>query len=220
MNFLQLVNRTKSEAGISGHGLVTVEGQTGEMARLIDWVRTAYVEIQNMQPWNWLWQPLAHVLTLGKSVYSPTVDFGVQPLDWRPDRFYLYEPGKGRGSRWRVPRLDWRLFDAQTPEPRPGVPLVLAIKPNRDIAFSALPDRALVFEGEFRYTPEVLIENTDTPSMPEQYHMAIVWKAVMLYAQYEEATTLYQLAGAQLGQYIGQMVNSELDGEFSTGALA
>lgn len=220
MNFLQLANRVKSEAGISGHTLSTVEGQTGETARLIAWVPTAYTEIQNMQAWNWLWQPFSAILTLAKATYAPVADFNIRPLDWRHDRFYVYELAKGRGQRQPLWYQPWARFDAQHPDPQPGMPRYVSIKPNRDVAFSASPDQPYIFEGEFRHTPEVLVENTDTPSMPEQYHMAIVWKAVMLYAQYEEATTLYQLAAAQFGQYYGQMINSELDGEFGTVSLA
>lgn len=220
MNFLQLVNRTRSECGISGDDLVTVEGQFGEMARLVRWVSTAYTEIQNLQPWNWLWQPFDQVLTIGQSTYAPVADWGIQPLDWRPSRFYIRENGQPRGQRRRMVCREWAEFDSMHPDPQPGMPLELSIKPSRQVAFSSAPDALYIFEGEFRYTPEVLTENTDTPAMPEQYHMAVVWKAVQLYAQYEEAAALYQLSSSQLAQYLGLMYNSELEGHYHVGALA
>jgi len=220
MNFLELVNRTKVEAGISGGALVTTAGQFGEMARVVGWVQHAYLEIQNMRPWNWLWQPLSHVLTPGKHTYAPVADFGVTPLDWRHDRFFLYDPATGRRNRIRLAYVPWPAFDQMYPEPAAGRPQVVTIKPNREIVFNRTPDQNYIFEGEYRNTPETLVENTDTPSMPEQYHPAIVWMAVQLYAQYEEAGTLYQLATARLNSYLGQMMNTELEGEFGMVSLA
>ena len=222
MNLLQLVNRTKSEAGISGHPLVTVENQSGEMGRAVEWVRSAYIEVQNLRPWNWLWQPISHVLTPGKYVYAPVADFGVTPLDWRQDRFFLYDPALGRRQRIRLAYLPWAAFDSMYPDPawQPGRPQVVAIKPSRDLVFNRDPDLNYIFEGEYRNTPETLTANTDTPSLPEQYHMAIVWMAVQMYAQYEEAGALYQMATARLNTYLGQMMNTELEGEFEMGPLA
>ncbi len=222
MNFLQLINRVKSEAGISGHAISSVENQTGEMARVVDWVRSAYIEIQNMRPWTWLWQPLGHVMTLGKFSYSPVTDFGVTPLDWRHDRFFLYDPDQGRRSRIRLAYVPWAAFDDMYPDPnwQPGRPQVVSIKPNREIVFNRTPDLNYIFEGEFRNTPESLVANTDVPSLPEQYHMAIVWLAVQIYAQYEEAGPLYQMAAARVNGFLGQMANTELDGEFTMSALA
>lgn len=219
MNFLQLCNRVKSEAGISGAELVSVKDQRGEMARVVQWTCNAYVEIQNMRDWTWLWQSLQHVLTPGKAVYDPLTDFGVPALAWKPKRFYLYDQDEGRRARRPIYCEEWGEFDAYytDPEAQSGRPGELSVRPDRSIVFSCAPDRHYMFEGEFRLTPERLTENTDAPSMPEQYHMAIVWMAVQTYAQYEEATTLYELATMRLANYLGQMMNTELEGCFAFG---
>ena len=55
MTFLQLVQRTRRECGIAGSGPTTTVNQSGEMARLVDWVQQSWVEIQEEQPdWDFL----------------------------------------------------------------------------------------------------------------------------------------------------------------------
>ena len=46
MNYLQLVNRTRVECGITGPTLTTVQSLTGEAARIANWVTSAWVDIQ------------------------------------------------------------------------------------------------------------------------------------------------------------------------------
>ena len=46
MNFLSLCQRLRSEARIPGTGPSSVTGQTGELAKIVEWITTAYEDIQ------------------------------------------------------------------------------------------------------------------------------------------------------------------------------
>ncbi len=45
MNFLSLCQRLRSEARIPGTGPSSVTGQTGELAKIVEWITTAYAVV-------------------------------------------------------------------------------------------------------------------------------------------------------------------------------
>ena len=56
MNFLDLCQRLVQETGIADGGPATVTGQTGDMARVVDWINDSWLKIQSMRAdWNWAW---------------------------------------------------------------------------------------------------------------------------------------------------------------------
>lgn len=91
MNFLQLVNRTRQNCGISSTDLTTVLSQTGENKRIINWVNESWLDIQAMrQDWLWLRKDFSFQTVAGQIAYTPTqiglTDFGL----WARDSFRNY----------------------------------------------------------------------------------------------------------------------------------
>jgi hypothetical protein len=66
-------------------------------------------------------------------------------------------------------------------------PVVVSIKPDKDLAFGSTPDGIYVIDGEYYTQPVTLSADTDTPLLPARFHMAIVYRAMMYYAGYEAA---------------------------------
>jgi hypothetical protein len=61
---------------------------------------------------------------------------------------------------------------------------------------NAKPTASFVIDVH-RYTnPVAMAADTDTPAMPSEHHMLIVWRALMLYAGFDEAGGLFQHANA------------------------
>jgi hypothetical protein len=56
MTFLELCKRVRADAGISGD-MATVLNQQGMMAKLVNWVRQADLDIQRMHTsWAFMWR--------------------------------------------------------------------------------------------------------------------------------------------------------------------
>ena len=56
MNFLELCQRVRQDAGVSGEGPTAVTGQSGILSRIVSWVKQANNEIQlKNKDWRFLW---------------------------------------------------------------------------------------------------------------------------------------------------------------------
>jgi hypothetical protein len=77
-----------------------------------------------------------------------------------------------------------------------------------------------MFVGDYYRKPEVLVNNTDIPRIPDEYHMVIVWRAVALWSASEENPSLYQTATANFNALMMKMEATELEGPFCSETLA
>lgn len=219
MNFLQLCNRVKTEAGISGNDFSSVSNAYGELSRVVSWTRDAYLSLQNERRWMWLWRRMDANLIAGTRTINPAVTYSVFALEWDQNTFLIRRLDRDLSDQ---SKLDFMRYAN-----RPQIGLVaeqrpseIVLMPDRTLQFNTTLDTDYNLQADYYSTSETLALDADTPSLPEQYHLAIAWRAVMMYAQYEEATQLYQLANASYQQLYGQMTNTELQGDFGVGALA
>ena len=90
---------------------------------------------------------------------------------------------------------DYYLFGAKRAvEARP---LSIAVDPSKNILLGFTPDAIYTVNGEYYVKPQVLSADTDTPEMPEEYHLAIVYFAMQNYGLFESAAE--QLAAGRSG---------------------
>lgn len=70
-------------------------------------------------------------------------------------------------------------------------PTQFTITPNMSIGLGPFPGVGYTVVGEYQSTPTSLSLTTDTPTMPSQFHMAIVYRAMMHYGSFESAADVY-----------------------------
>jgi hypothetical protein len=223
-NFLSLVQRTAQECDISG-SILSVAGQTNdsEFQRIINWVQDAYIVIQNKHAfrWRWLWKDFSQELEAGSRTFNPVADWSIYPLKWDRNSFQIYRTDDGIAGQNYIPYMEYTNFrDTYLRGVIPVTyPNYFTIKRNRDIEFNSTLDSNYTLTAEYYSTAEKLTDNEDQPSMPVQYHMAIVWRAVMFYASFEEAGVLFNTAQSNYKTLMLQMENTELDDFEFSGAL-
>lgn len=221
MNFLELVQRTRREVGISGSGPSTVIGQTGEMLRLVEWVRTAYIEIQNFRPqWGWLNKSATIDLLAGGQTYHPVTNLGIYPLVYDLESFRLYATALGPVDTQFLHAEDYSQAKRRYLVPTAGRPTAFMIRPTRDIQFNRVLDQDYSFSLDYYATAEELTQDADVPSLPEQYQLAIVWKAVQHYGRYEEVPFLVQTGEINYTRILEQMLATESPKMHLAGPLA
>ncbi len=194
MNFLQLCQRTRQEAGISGTGPTTVASQTGELGKVVDWVLTAYEDIQDeSKAWRFLRFDFSFPMIAASSTYLPSAVALAEHAKWKSDSLRCYLTATGVSDEQFLVECDWDTFrnDRLLGTIQAGRPSEFAIRPDESLVFWPTPDAIYTAVGEYWKRPQTMTVNADEPLFDRTFHMAIVWKAVMYYATDQGAAELY-----------------------------
>lgn len=211
MNFLEIAKRVSKECGISGGGPSSVSAQTGINANVVNWVRDAFNEIQGSnEQWDFDWAMTTQMLVAGKERYDPINDWGLEHKSFVEGGTYVYRTVDGpHAKHWPI-FIGWQDFrELRLPDVR-GIPVYASVAPDGSLHLYPIPDAGIVAVIEYFREPQVLNENLDIPRMPERYHMAIVWRAVMFFCASEENPTLFQSANANFRAIMRRMSVLEL----------
>ncbi len=199
MNFLQLSQRLRQEAGLSGSGPTTAVGQTGMSGQVVDWINTAYIDVLSQHTnWNFMQDDFSFETTASKREYS-IAETGVTDLErWKIDvgSFRIYLTSAGVATEQYLFPLFWDayrqmyLFGAtRTAE---GLPSYFAVQPDKGLNFYLVPNAAYTVVGEYFKAPTEMTLDADEPIIPSQFHMIIVWRALMLYGAFDAADEKYK----------------------------
>ncbi len=227
MNFLALCQRTRIECGISGSGPTAVTSQSGENLRVVNWTNSAWEDIQNHRP-NWKFMRFGFtvntVLNQDSYAYTACTDTTLSSAivnfsSWLIETFKIYKTSVADESYLYPESYEyWRNYyriGTQTA----SRPLHSTITPDDKIGIGPKPNGVYVLSGDYYRRATTMAANTDTPSLPSEFHMAIVWKAVMYYAQYEEAGALYATAEREYKRILRRLEMNQLPPMILAGPL-
>lgn len=208
MNFLELCKRLRQEASVSGVGPQAVTDQSGEMQRLVNWVQAAYAEILGRRSdWSFLWREFSAAVTAA----DPSADL----IDLPSDFGQLAQDSRGnlavRFDGADLVPVDFRDYNSADYQGS-GTPFDFVVLPYDPVAqarrlrLAPYPaaDGTLAL-SYYANSSHALSGNTDQPWVPPEHRMTIVWRALMMYANYESATELLQQASTNFGEAMAQM---------------
>lgn len=217
MNFLELCQRVREEAGISGSGPTTVSGQQGQLLKIVQWVRSAWNDIQILRTdWNFLWRLLEYDTSPGEDAYTTgSSDIG------RVKKITIRDKLIGRVDESVVTQIDYDdLVDRYgVGIERTGRPQHFAIRPDNAIVYGPTPDKVYVARLEYYRRPQVLTANTDIPVMPVHHHDLIVYRALLKFAAHYESTVQYQDARAVHDELLNHLEMEQLPKMGTAGPL-
>ena len=87
-----------------------------------------------------------------------------------------------------------------------NAPSSITITPSDRLRVYPAPDAAYAITGDAFKVPQVLTNDTDVPLMPSEYHMAIVWKALVDYAGFEESSPVITFASAKWEDFYNKLL--------------
>lgn len=210
MNFLQLAQRAHSECGLSGQGPQAVTSQTGINAKLVSWVRQAWEEMQaDREDWRWAWSNATFPLVAGQASYdllSLVPDYGVIVRDAVIFTAPADANNVSEGVYSEYPIFSRSYERGATAQ---GRPIVFTVAPDRTLRLAPTPDAAYNILFEYYAAPQSLSASTDVPLLPSHYHMAIVYRAVMLYAAHDDHPQLYQEASLNYERWLRRIMATE-----------
>lgn len=215
MDYLALVNRAKLESGRSGGALATIIGAAGDDLRLVNWTASAYEKVQRKtDEWRWMRSTVLASIPAGQLAHDPAVDMLIQPADSvaltdfrgfrAPSDDYtvtMLDPLNAT-SEWRLGWLDYdefrKRFMVGTHESAP--PVNWSVSPDNKLLVGPTPD--ILYHVRFDYRTKVmsLALDADEPTMPQDYHMIIVWETLKSLASFDAASEVYARATEEFNE--------------------
>jgi hypothetical protein len=180
---LTLTQRLSREAGVNFIGPITTIGQTGKYGQLVEWIDTAYNDIQSLHPtWKFLRKEFSHAITSPTAVYTPA-DFGLTSFkEWVTTDMRLYLL---IGDEADITYYDWEDFRAwcglgnnTTLTQRP---YVFTVKPDDSLQFWPIPNDTYTCRGEYFRANHAFTADADVPLFHDDFSLAIMWRALMFY---------------------------------------
>lgn len=186
MTFLEMCQRLRLEAGISGSGPASVIGQAGQLDKVVKWILSAYENIQNMYAtWDFLRTDFTFSTIANIQNYTSTAVDLTDLATWKAKENSDLTIYSSVSDEQYLTVVSWDEFKAiymfGTSRSQTERPTVAAIKPDNSMSLWPIPNAVYTVTGEYYKAAQTLTINTDTPIFPSQFHMAIVWRALMYY---------------------------------------
>lgn len=204
MNYLELCQRVRQDSGVSGEGPAAINGQSGILARIVVWVKNAHNQIQlKNTDWRFLWAFGEGRTIVGHREYRPA-DFGV--AQFRTIKSFFCDKDELIQRDW-----DWYLREvkAKGDTDDTGVPQYFIVKPDEKILLYPTPTAEHTVNVDYYKRPVQLVNGTDNPVIPEEFHEAIVCRALMYYAHHEEDTYLFQTKLVEYNEWVNLLSQSQ-----------
>ncbi|MBF0175716.1 MAG: hypothetical protein HQL63_02535 [Magnetococcales bacterium] len=222
--FLEICQKVRREAGVSGNGPPAVTGQSGVYEKIIQWVNDAWVEIQNAHTsWHWMWQEFSFDTVAGVGSYTLTSLNMGEMSRLRLDSLSLYLKATGPVGEGSLPYVNHRVWRRQFGSGLSvvGKPALLSLTPDRLIKINPIPDDIYTVRGVYYRRAQRMATNDDVPGLPVEFHDAIVQLALLLYAANEEAPEMYAAADMRLRIIMRNLERHQLDTpELEGGSIA
>jgi hypothetical protein len=206
--FLELCQCAASECSTSLTGPSDTTTQTGRLAQIVNWVNKSWVEIQTRHnDWFFMRSSFTVDTTSGDGSYAfgdctDSIAGGVIAAfrDWCgktckswdvPMKIYLASAGVG--TQTTLDYLPWGDFETLylRGSPTNSHPRHWSQDPQMNLRLGPKPDGIYTVTGDFMKAATVLTADADTPEMPAEYRMAIVYGAMMKYGRYNAAPEVF-----------------------------
>ena len=218
MNLLEMLIRLHSESSRQGAAPTSVTGNTGKNLSLLNWIKTSYEDIQLLhETWRFRRDEFSGSTVALTQDYTPA-DFSITDLsqwwvDIRPGNLSgirIYSSEADETDLQFIPWDDFRRFYKYgARRSQSERPTVFSIKPDNKMALWPVPNAIYTVNGEYVKQPDTMTDATDEPIFSD-FHMAIVWKALMYYGADAGANDVYHHGQNQYTDLIFQMEHAYL----------
>lgn len=220
MDFLALCKRLRSECGVSGTGPSTTVSQTGEYERLVNWINSAWLDIQRKHD-DWLFMRGGFTVntTAADGIYAygdctdTTTSTAISAFrKWHTDTLKIYLTSGGVSGESNLPFMDYPMWYSiyNTGQQTDAYPHQFTVDQSLQLRLAPKPDGIYTVSGEYQKRATELSGDTDTPELPTEFHDAIWYRAMMKYARYYAAVEIYDDAKNNYNRIINEMERTQL----------
>lgn len=219
--YIEMVSHVILETGLNGgNAPSSIEGASGDAAKVCYWVRVADMQIQRERiDWRFLWGVEDALLTEGSAVVpAPFVQPDPDDPNTRTvlintvpkDRLAIINPN---GEAYFPTFLDWNDFSLLygfESQQASDYPTYWSLRPTGEIVLSEpIESPNMVCRYEYWRKPVPLRVATDTSPIPDDFSRLIVLLAKVLYAEHEDAPEVDIGSTAQYETMLNQMIAVE-----------
>lgn len=207
MNFLELAVDLRKECSVAGVGPVSITDNRAEYQRLIMWIRDADAEIQGKYAnWRFLHNHGEFEAEEMKEHYRPGQEL--------PDSINVYRPHSFLINNETLIEVDTFEYNQQVHPFSYGAPSLVIIQPDNSLKLWPVPDnQEYTIKFEYYRQPQILTEQNDIPLIPEPWHKLIVYRAMMMYGNYENAPEVKQAGVEGVASLMPQLEANQLPGQ-------
>lgn len=213
--FLELCQRAAIECGVATSqniltALPTVDGATGSLGRITNWVGDAWTDIQ-MDNDSWDWMRSSQILGAGVSfqtIYGQasyplgtgagtvgvtTDNFG----KWDRETIWSFTTANGFADEINLGEVSfdtWRATYMSNANRNVRTrPMVFAVGPDQSLCLGPDVNGLYTITGDYFVAPSEMDLDDDIPTgLPVRFNMLIVYQAMIKYGGYESAPEVYQ----------------------------
>ena len=198
VTFLQMCQQVRQETGLQGVGPVSVVAAIGEEKKIVDWVRAAWEEVQRLRSdWTFMQADFSMTTEAGIMRYPLVATSGLDHLSKiYTDMVTARAVNDSRSAEATIHYIDYpgwrRQYDVGIVAQGPVAGFSVA--PGGDLLVFPKPDGGYVLRGCGRLRVQHLADNNDVIRLDDEYVDVVKWRAVMMFAGFEEAAAIYQHA--------------------------
>jgi len=211
MNYLEICQRVKSISGIHG-SLDTTIGYTGIYKVITELVNDAWMDIQvYRKDWSFMLDSSSFNTVADQRVYPPSSTLINYASGSRMGAYILDKMYLNGDSVEHLPYIKYIDILELSKEQRDGrgEPKIWSCsKDTLDLLIYPYPDKVYEISFYFYKQPITLSYDSDVPALSTQFHEAIVFKALELFAVYIGNQEMYQKYSMDYTRMIGTMMRS------------
>jgi len=154
----------------------------------------------------------AETFSTGDQVFIKDYEYyvvnGVQSFDFSTFKYYK----KSEGANWKTPLqyLPYDQFQEKAADYSDSSdPVYVTTTPKKSLRIWPAPDDDFILVADSFLKPQSMAVNGDIPILPENFHMMIVWKALIDYAGFEESSAIFKFAAIRYDAFYEQLVWQE-----------
>lgn len=195
MNYLTGVQTLHYEAKLPGSPPSAVTGQSGRAADLVRWYAEAYNDIQRERDGRWKWLHRdCYVDTVASTAAYASTDFTDSTDAAAISRFrgwdlsrrappFIYLSSDGQSTERELTIADWNRFRSLFIKAThtAAYPYCICVDRDDQIRLGPTPDDVYRVTCQYWMSNQTLAADGDTPEMPSDYHMLIVYRALVKY---------------------------------------
>ena len=221
--FLDLVNSTRLDCGVTSTPLTTLVGVTGKDLQVKGWVSRAWQDVQRKHTnWKWMRASFSFETVDSKQDYTP-VEAGATNFSqwitsdsaWNTNTLRSRVTSIGYTTELWLGEWMWddfrNLYTFGAQRTVKGRPVVYAIKPDMSLSLGPLPNATgYTIIGDYQKAATPLINDSDIPSLPDQFVDIIMHRAKLYYGMEESAEEIVSAATSDYRRMMADLEQHQL----------
>ncbi len=215
--YLILMQDLHNQVGAGGVAPTAVTGLTGESARMAVWIRRADSLVQSKwENWKFLRGEFSDSTVASQVSLSKPANLKY----WDFDTFMIIEPPST--DKNLLESIEYDKIKGDILDTGEDIPWRAIVMPDNDLNFEPIPDKVYTIEADYYNKPTLLAANSDVSLIPEEFHDVIIGRAMILYANFENAPEIKDQGEEIYVEQLALLENSQLPNQqhsrFKTGA--